>query len=79
MPFEAHEVRGFGLFLKDLVARLQPDCSTATQKGLAQLVDSCINTAACERPGFSAVCARLEAMQQPAHNHVCVPGYPDAR
>lgn len=67
VPYEAQEVRAFGLFLNDIVNRLASPQSTPdiqVRDELSGLVESCTNIAAQHRPKFEEVLRVLSSITQ---------------
>lgn len=64
LPYEAQEVRAFGLFLTDLVARVQPSSHAETRRALTNIVTECLLDKPLQRPGFKALAARLADIKQ---------------
>ena len=65
VPYEAQEVRAYGLFMADVVARshMHEGQAAGVRDGLAALADSCVRTPARQRPAFAKIVEQLEAMQ----------------
>lgn len=59
-PWEAVEVRAFGLLLKDLVERYEGDARVLSQ--LQVLTHACCYGSTDTRPGFDAICRDVDAM-----------------
>ncbi|KAL4457710.1 hypothetical protein ABPG75_012575 [Micractinium tetrahymenae] len=71
VPYEAHEVRAFGLMLNDMVQRLDigfegMEALLSAQRELLALVQQCIGGPPARRPTFGAVGRRLRAIQKQA-------------
>ena len=70
-PFQAQEVRAFGLLLADMVARLAPGGPSAGGAALGgvlgALAGECLAAPPAERPTFKHLAARLQALVE-----VCV-------
>lgn len=69
VPYEAHEVRAFGLMLADMVQRMDiafqgMEALLEAQRELLALVQACIGAPAVKRPTFGAVGRRLRAIQK---------------
>ena len=60
LPYEAQEVRAFGLFLSDLIARMDSGMQggTARQK-LDDIATACLVEEPMKRPAFAAIAAAL--------------------
>lgn len=56
------QVRAYGLFLSDLVDRLQSDTPRPAVTALGVLVHQCVTAAPSQRPTFSQVLLQLEAV-----------------
>lgn len=71
VPYEAHEVRAYGLMLGDMVQRLDigfegMEALLAAQRELLSLVQQCTGGPPARRPTFGAVGRRLRAIQKQA-------------
>ncbi|KAL4442982.1 hypothetical protein ABPG77_008473 [Micractinium sp. CCAP 211/92] len=71
VPYEAHEVRAYGLMLNDMVQRLDigfegMEALLSAQRELLSLVQQCIGGKPAQRPTFGAVGRRLRAIQKQA-------------
>lgn len=67
IPYEAHEVRAFGLFLGDLVARMESSPaapSQETKRSLEALVGACTGGAALDRLSFEDVVGELSSISE---------------
>jgi hypothetical protein len=73
VPYEAFEVRAFGLLLHDMVRRLETASSGAeasplsprsVHQDLSKLVEDCIGSSAAQRPRFGSVFNRLTVLER---------------
>ena len=65
VPYEAQEVRAFGLFLQDMVQRLHAD-DAARGTPLQDIWRDCLSNPATVRPSFQGLCTRLAGIGLPA-------------
>lgn len=65
VPWEAQEVRAFGLFVNDMLARLDDDSSanSSTVQQVRSLLQTCMDEPTQTRPLFQHVVQELQSFQ----------------
>ena len=58
MPYEAQEVRAFGLFLADMLARIRGSSHPDARQALSDIKAACLLEQPRERPPFKTLAAR---------------------
>lgn len=66
VAWQPMEVRAFGLLLKDLVERLEPDTPEEAKHALLVMVHACCFSGTTKRPLFAELCHQLEALMEKA-------------
>ncbi len=65
LPYEAQEVRAFGLFLNDMLARLEaPDKPSAVRSSLEEITADALQRDSSCRPSFQAIAARCSSLKK---------------
>ena len=73
IPYDAQEARAFGLFLADLLARMDPqDEGSMASTALQGIRDACLNSVPSERPAFQRIASHCHSVlevrtQQASH------------
>ncbi len=63
LPYEAQEVRAFGLFLRDMLDRLEgPDKAAAMRASLEEITASALEVDPGKRPTFETIAARCSLL-----------------
>jgi hypothetical protein len=70
LPYEAQEVRAFGLFLADMLARIRPSSHTDARQGLTDIVAACLLDKPLQRPSFKSLASRLAEIEK-VHAFCC--------